>query len=339
VVRRDIDSVSVASTPYSYYMRMAIWISSRQPWHEIDDIAQHADTTGWDRLYVSDHFMGDRGPKERTPTLEATALVCAIAQRTSRIGIGPLVLGNTYRHPAVVANWAATTDHLSGGRLILGLGASWQANEHDQYGIVLPPPAERLKRLEEACQVVRSLLEDNEVTFDGQTYRLLGAICEPKPVQARVPLLVGGSGDRLLGIVARRADEWNCWASPDHLRNRRSVLVEACNRVGRDPAGVACSVQAYTMLTDDRRRARAFMIALRGRARWAGSAEEYPDAIDAWASAGATEIVVPDLFLGTGTARRDVMDALLEASRIHEAGLTPLAKSPAVQQAPPEVAH
>lgn len=131
-------------------MRFSIWPSLQQPWSDVLEVARHAEATGWDGVYVADHFMGsggDFGP-DTTPTHEATASLAALAAVTERVRLGTLVLGNTYRHPAVVANWAATVDHVSGGRLLLGIGAGWQENEHQQYGIELPPPRERLDRFE-----------------------------------------------------------------------------------------------------------------------------------------------------------------------------------------------
>ena len=123
-------------------MRFSIWPSLTQPWADVLAVAQHAEKTGWDGVYVADHFMGDEGapwPVE-IPTLEATAALGALAVATERVRLSPLVLGITYRHPAVLAKWAATVDHVSGGRLLLGVGAGWQENEHQQYGIPLGSP-------------------------------------------------------------------------------------------------------------------------------------------------------------------------------------------------------
>src|SRR5262245_10832708 len=120
-------------------MRFSLWTNHQQPWAGLLDAARHADTTGWDGVYVADHFMGDAagfGPVE-TPTFEATAAIAALASATERVRVGSLVFGTTYRHPAVLAKWAVTVDHISGGRLVLGLGTGWQVNEHEQYGIEL----------------------------------------------------------------------------------------------------------------------------------------------------------------------------------------------------------
>ncbi len=153
---------------------------------------------------------------------------------------GSLVLGNTYRHPAVLANWAATVDHLSGGRLVLGVGAGWQENEHAQYGIRLPPPGERVSRFEEACQVWTGLLRAGPAPPSTAThYQLTDALCEPKPVQEPLPLLIGGKGDRMLGVVARYADQWNMWGlGPTHRRAVGGAGAAAARPSDRDPAEI-----------------------------------------------------------------------------------------------------
>src|SRR5690349_15795268 len=133
-----------------------------------------------------------------------------MAAHTSRMRVGMIVLGVTYRHPALVANMAATIDHVSGGRLEFGLGAAWYELEHDQYGIPFPRIGDRMDMLDEACRIVRSLWTEKRTTFEGEHYRLRDALCEPKPLQAHLPLIVGGSGERrTLRIVAEHADGWN----------------------------------------------------------------------------------------------------------------------------------
>ncbi|HJR24967.1 MAG TPA: TIGR03560 family F420-dependent LLM class oxidoreductase, partial [Acidimicrobiales bacterium] len=234
-------------------MRFSIWPNLQQPWADVLEVAQHAEETGWDGVYVADHFMGDGvsfGPAE-SPTLEATATLGALATATSRVRLGTLVLGMTYRHPAVLAKWAATVDHASGGRLLLGIGTGWQQNEHDQYGIRLGPPGERLERFDEACQVLLGLLRAPTTSVIGAHYAVTDAIAEPKPVQQPLPILVGGKGDRMLGLVARYADEWNMWGLAGTIAERGAVLDRRCERIGRDPATIARSAQALVRLTDD----------------------------------------------------------------------------------------
>lgn len=298
-------------------VRFSVWPKMSQPWPDVLEVARHAESTGWDGVYVADHFMGDGGLFGATTSahLESTAALAALASATTRVRLGTLVLGNTYRHPAVVANWAASLDRISGGRLVLGLGAGWQANEHEQYGIELPAPRERLARLSEACTVIRGLLTEPTVTFDGRYYELTDAVCEPKPVQARLPLLVGGKGDRMLGLVARHADEWNMWSVPETIRARGTVLERHCERIGRDPATIARSTQALVQVTDSPSEAAALVARAGRRPAVAGPAERFGEVVAQWRDAGVDEVVVPDLALGTGAERLDALDALIEQGR------------------------
>jgi alkanesulfonate monooxygenase SsuD/methylene tetrahydromethanopterin reductase-like flavin-dependent oxidoreductase (luciferase family) len=298
-------------------MRLAIWPSLQQPWRDVAEVVGHAEATGWDGVYVADHFMGDGSSfgAPETPTLEATAAVAALATATERVRLGTLVLGSTYRHPAVVASWAAAVDHASGGRLILGVGAGWQTNEHEQYGIELPPPGERVARFAEACEVLTGLLRQERTTVEGRHYRVTDALCEPKPVQDRLPLLVGGKGDRMLGVAARFADQWNMWGLPEVIGERAGVLDRRCEAIGRDPAEVVRSCQALVFVTDDASRARDLTEAVAPRAAVAGPPEAFGEEVVRWAEVGVGELIVPDFTLGSGAERLGRMDALLAAAR------------------------
>ena len=273
-------------------MRFSVWPDQQRPWAEIAVMADHAEATGWDGIYVYDHFMPHDSDGEVLdgPVLEGWTTLTAVATRTSRLRLGTLVLGNLYRHPAVLANMAATLDHVSGGRLLLGLGAGWQENEHVAYGIDLPPPAPRLDQFEEACAVLTSLLRQPRTTFDGRYYRVTDAPCEPKPVQARLPLLIGGRGERrTIPAAARWADEWNAWTTLDSFRHKAAVLDRACEDLGRDPAEVRRSTQA--------------VVDLRGGVGEAvdpdphnlsGTPTEVVDVLGAYGDAGLDEFIVPD---------------------------------------------
>lgn len=297
-------------------MRFSVWPNLMQPVEDVLAVARHAERTGWDGVWVADHFMGDGAGfgAEDAPVLEATAVLAALAAGTERVRIGPLVLGTTYRHPAVTAKWAVTVDRLSGrdggpGRLVLGLGAGWQRNEHIQYGIELPSVRDRVGRFAETCEVVTSLLRRGRTTFDGEWFRLDGALCEPKPAGA-LPLLVGAKGDRMLAVVARWADEWNMWGLPDLLAERSGVLARACERIGRDPSSIRRSTQALLLPTDDPVRARRFVDAVAPRAAVAGSAEQIGELVAGWRDVGVDEVIVPDAPLGRGAARLERLDAL-----------------------------
>jgi F420-dependent oxidoreductase-like protein len=293
-------------------MRFSVWLSVNQPWSEVHATARHAEVTGWDGIFVADHFMGNEGGPipPSIPTLEAGSLVAALAAVTERVRIGTLVYGNTYRHPAVLANMAATVDQVSGGRFVLGIGAGWQENEHRQYGIELPPVRERIDRFEEAIRVLRGLLREPTTTFAGAHYRLTDAILEPKPVQDPLPILVGAKGDRMLGIVARYADEWNTWGLPDHIAERSAVLDRRCEKVGRDPDGIARSAQGLLFFTDDDAEAERLMDSL-PRPVLAGTPARLRDVVAAYAEAGLDELIVPDFTLGSGAQKTDALDRFL----------------------------
>lgn len=299
-------------------MRFSVWPKLSQPWSEVLEVVRHAEATGWDGVYVADHFMGDGGlfGAVTSAHLEATAALAGLATATTRLRLGTLVLGNTYRHPAVVANWAASVDRISGGRVVLGLGAGWQANEHEQYGIELPTPGLRLARLDEACTVIRGLLTEPVVSFAGRCYELTEAVCEPKPVQPRLPLLVGGKGDRMLGLVARHADEWNMWATPEMITERAAVLVRHCERLGREPSSISRSTQALVFLTQSSSEAEEFVASVNGRPTVAGPAERFGEVVEGWREAGVDEVIVPDLALGSGPRRLEALDALIEQGRL-----------------------
>lgn len=294
-------------------MRFSLWTFSGQPWPDLLAAARHADATGWDGVWVADHFMSNAsGPIPATnPTLEAGSLVAALGAVLDRVRVGTLVYGNTYRHPAVLANMAATVDQVTGGRFVLGIGAGWQVNEHEQYGVELPPVRVRVDRFEEAVQVIRSLLSRPTTSFDGRHYRLTGALCEPKPVQQPLPILVGASGDRMLGIAARWADEWNTWGRPDHVAERSAVLTRACERAGRDPDEVARTAQALLFLTDDPGEAEGLVRAAPMPAI-AGTPEQLRDVVAAYAEAGLDELIVPDRTLGTGARKLETMDRFID---------------------------
>ncbi|MGH9113731.1 MAG: TIGR03560 family F420-dependent LLM class oxidoreductase [Acidimicrobiales bacterium] len=297
-------------------MRFSIWPSANQPWAEVLATASYAEATGWDGVWVADHFMANAaGPMPpETPTLEAGSMLASLAAAVPRVRLGTLVLGNTYRHPAVVANMAATIDHVSGGRLTLGLGAGWQVNEHEQYGIDLPPVRERVDRFAEAIEIVRSLLRRSTTTFAGRYYELKDAFCEPKPVQDPLPILVGASGDRMLGIVARFADAWNTWGQPDHIAERSGALTRACEAAGRDPDALARTAQALVFVAGDEGDAATIQRLVRQAPMPAigGTVERLRDVVAAYAEAGLDELIVPDRSLGEGSAKFERMDRLVE---------------------------
>jgi len=216
------------------------WESMRDVWVAADDIDVFS--AGWN----FDHFYPILQDDRTGPCFEGWTMLSALAGVTRRLRLGVMVTGNPYRHPAVLANMAASLDVISGGRLELGIGAGWNAEESAAYGIDLPPLRERFDRLEEACAVVDLLLTRDVASFDGVYYRLTDARCEPKPVQRpRPPLVIGGAGEkRTLRIAARFADQWNIpGGTPEVLAHKIEVLHRHCADVGRDPAEIEVSVQ------------------------------------------------------------------------------------------------
>ncbi|MGL6236724.1 MAG: TIGR03560 family F420-dependent LLM class oxidoreductase [Segniliparus sp.] len=296
-------------------MKFSVWGSTSQSWPDLLELANLADSGGWHSLYLADHFMARNATAVNPgrPMFEAAALLAALAAATTRVRLAPLVLSMTYRHPAVLANWASTVDQISNGRLTLGLGAGWQENEHTAYGIALGTPKERVDRFEEGLRVVKSLLSHTATTFHGEHYRLEAAVCEPKPIQENLPVLVGASGPRMLSLVAELADEWNTWTKPGEFRKAVEPLEAACEKRGRDPRSVHRSTQAWFLLDDEPGRVRAFEERTRELPGIAGTPQQIAEAAAVWKEEGVDEVIVRDDFLGLGHRRRDNYEALWEA--------------------------
>jgi alkanesulfonate monooxygenase SsuD/methylene tetrahydromethanopterin reductase-like flavin-dependent oxidoreductase (luciferase family) len=202
-------------------------------------LARDVDAAGWHAVYTCDHFMPytESGAPDDGPVLECWTTLTALAGQTEHVRLGSLVMSITYRHPAVMANMAATLDVVTGGRVILGVGAGWQVNEHTAYGLELPQPRERIAALDEACAVITGLLRERRTTLSGTHYSLADAPCDPKPRQERLPLLVGSGGERFgLRVVARHADIWHSWMDAETLRRKGAIVDGYCAEFGRDPS-------------------------------------------------------------------------------------------------------
>lgn len=208
-------------------------------WRELREIWRFLDGAGFDSAWTFDHFYPIfSDPKG--PCLEGWIALAGLLESTSRIRGGVLVTGNTYRHPALLANMAATLDHVSGGRLNLGIGAAWFEMEHQAYGIAFPPVGERIARLDEACEIIRSLFTCEETTFIGRYYMLKDARCEPKTLQKpHPPIMIGGGGEKkTLRVVAKHADMWNWFGSVESLGAKIEILKGHCRDVGRKIAEI-----------------------------------------------------------------------------------------------------
>ena len=297
-------------------MRFSIWPAPTRSWDEIHELAQHCEATGWDGVYFADHFMPNA--PDATPldgdTIECWSVMAALAATVPRLRLATLVTSVTYRHPAVLANIAAAVDNISGGRLLLGIGAGWQENEHAAYGIELGSVKQRLDRFEEACEVVSSLLRETRTTFAGEHYRLTDAPNQPAPVQPRLPLLIGGGGEkRTMKIAARYADEWNAWTTPEVLEHKVGVLHRHCDDLGRDPAEIQVSTQALLFLSTDE----TWVESRRGAGGIVGTPAEVVDIVGRYRDAGLDELIIPDFTLGDRQRRKDTCDLFLEEVAAH----------------------
>lgn len=218
----------------------------RGVWRRIEDLG-----FGW--ISVWDHFYGATGKPDDAACLEAVAMHAALACTTNRVRCGSLVYSVGYRHPAVLAKAITAIDQLSGGRADMGIGAGWAKVEYDAYGIDFPEVKVRMDQLEEGIQCLRGLLHDEVTDFEGRWFTLREARNEPRPVQARLPIWVGGGGEkRTLRIAARHADGWNVpFISPEQFAHKNSVLDQHCDAVGRDRSEIKRAVNLGLAFTDE----------------------------------------------------------------------------------------
>ena len=229
----------------------AFWIN-RTSWADLRDACLAAETAGWDSLWIDDHLLADEG-EATDPKLEGWATLSALAVLTSRARLGLLVAANTFRNPGLTAKLATTVDHLSGGRLVLGLGGGWFEREHEAFGLDFGSGfGERLDRLDEAVGIIRRLLDGETVTHDGRFYSMRGAVCAPRPVQARLPILIGGSGPtKTLRTTARYADLWNGYGPPERIALTSQILRERCAELGRPFDSIERTVTLDGVIRDD----------------------------------------------------------------------------------------
>lgn len=244
--------------------RLGINTDQHLPWEEMLARWQLLEALGVDNVWVADHLLpwwtddfhrtsqqvpwGDGATGDDGPFLEGWTLVSALMARTTRIRGGVLVTDNLFRHPAIVAKMAATVDQISGGRFELGVGAGWFEPEHVAYGFAFPPPGERVSMLDEALQVIDGLLHQQRTTIRGQHYSVENAPLSPKPRQGRLPIVIGASGPRMLKVVARYADTWNCHGSPDEIAARGAILRQACAVIDRNPDSIRWSLYGYASI-------------------------------------------------------------------------------------------
>jgi F420-dependent oxidoreductase-like protein len=256
-------------------------------WRRIEEL-------GFEWISIWDHFYSADASGD-AHSLEAITAHTALAATTERVTCGSLVYSAGYRHPAVLANAIATLDQVAQGRTVLGLGAGWLQAEYDAYGMHYGTPGQRLRMLDEYVQCVRGLLTQELTTFDGEFFHLHDARCEPKPEQTRLPIWIGGGGEKVtLRIAAEHADGWNVpFISPDEWARKAGVLGAHCERLGRDPAEITKAVNVAMALTDEDlvRQFGRMAKAVRAGAL-VGSVQEMVDQVGAYVDAGASYVIL-----------------------------------------------
>jgi len=292
-------------------MRISVWPSYERSWQETLDVAHFAEAHGLDGFWYADHLMPHR-PDDAVhdgDALECWTVLSAIGALVPRVRLVSMVSPVTIHHPVLLAKKAVTTDHVSGGRAVLGMGAGWQVNEHTAYHFELPAPGPRVSRFEEAIQLVRQLTSQRRTTFHGAHYAVDDAPFAPKPV-GRLPILVGTGSPRMLRITARHADEWNTWGDPTEVRRRTDLFLAACDTVGRDPSTVRRSAQALVFLTDGSTTPPDPSLAMPGRSL-VGGPDQLVEMLGQYRDMGVDEFAVPDFTLGaTPVQRADTLAAL-----------------------------
>lgn len=293
-------------------MRFGVWPALERSWEEVLELARRSEETGWDGMWVADHFMMEEPGEGSTGVLEVWSTLAGLGAATNRITLGSLVCSVTYRHPAVLASAAVTCDHISDGRFVLGVGAGWQENEHQAYGFELGDLKTRSDRFEDGCQAIRGLLDSERWTMKAEHFEFKEATRYPKPIQDRLPLLVGGKGERrTLRTAALYADWWNAWVDAEALRHKRQLLFRHCEEVGRDPEEVRCSTQAFLCLSEDRDVQRDFLGRAGRRPTLMGSVEAVTDQVGQLHEAGADELIIPDWTYESLSRRDDELDQFI----------------------------
>lgn len=220
-------------------------------WAEYREAALAAESADWDSIWTWDHLLAIQGPWEQ-PIYEGWSLLNAVAAITSRVRVGLMVGANTFRNPGLTTKLATTLDHVSHGRAVLGIGGAWFDREHEAFGIDFGASVgERLDWLDESVMLMRRLLDGDRVTHAGPRYRMVDALCEPRPIQPHLPILIGGSGPRkTLRTVARYGDGWNTSGEVETLKERLDILAGHCADVGRDMSAIELTVSFPTIIRD-----------------------------------------------------------------------------------------
>ncbi len=257
-------------------VRVGLCVDQNLPYATMVDRWQLFDALGYDSAWVCDHYLQPSRPTG--PYFEGWTLLAALAARTERIRLGVLVSSNTFRHPALLAKEAVTLDHISNGRLDVGIGAGWYVPEHEVFGLDFPAPPELVGRFREAIEIVDHLLRHELTTYSGRYYQLNEAPMRPRPVQTpRPPFTLGAHGPRMLRIVAEYADTWNSFGTPDQMRERNQILDHHCRTIGRDPESLRRSLYGWaSMMPQD---------------PWA-SVAAFEDVVEIYRAVGVSEFII-----------------------------------------------
>lgn len=293
-------------------MKFSLWLPAHLPWSELRAAAQHAEsaaagTTTWRGLWVEDHFMDNTAEPNDGARGECLTQLTALASSTSRLRVGSMVLGNTYRHPALVAKQAAALSDIADGRFVLGVGAGWQENEHRAFGLEFGDVPSRIRWFREALKVITRLRDEDVVDHSGERYALERASLSPRPHES-LPILVGGKGEKIMPkIVARYADEWNFWSRPEDYAAKNRIFTDALERAGRDPRSLWRTTQAFVF----HGREGAEKAAQMKRPAIGGSADEIVDRMAAYGAAGVDEFILPVVDLRSASEIADASDRFL----------------------------
>jgi alkanesulfonate monooxygenase SsuD/methylene tetrahydromethanopterin reductase-like flavin-dependent oxidoreductase (luciferase family) len=230
--------------------RFGICTDQNMTWEKTVERWQLFERLGYESAWLCDHLVQPSRPEG--PYFEAWSLLAGLAARTDKIRVGILVTSNTFRYPQVVAKMAVTVDHISNGRLEIGLGAGWYEPEHTMFGIEFPETKELVARFREAVQVVDLMTREDTSSFDGTYYKLKDARSRPASIQKpRPPLLLGAFGPRMLKIVATFGDTWNAFGTPTEMRERNQMLDDYCREIGRDPDTLDRSLYYWVPKADE----------------------------------------------------------------------------------------
>jgi alkanesulfonate monooxygenase SsuD/methylene tetrahydromethanopterin reductase-like flavin-dependent oxidoreductase (luciferase family) len=266
---------------------------TRIPFDEYLANWQTCERLGYDVAYVTDHFVLASPEQGASSVFEGPTLLSAMAALTSRMRCGIMVAGNTFRYPGVLAKIAVTLDHVSGGRLELGMGSGHTQFEHEQYSVPFYTQGRRIRMLGESAKIVRSLLTQERTNFEGQYYSYADAMCEPKPVQTPLPILIGGIGEELsMRVVAESADIWNNWTSPDleTYEQKLRALTRHCEDVGRDPGEIRRSMHIKPLVGETQAEV-SERLPGQPRSRWQGTPEQLIEHLLAFVRLGVGDFV------------------------------------------------